>query len=67
MSQTIECPSACTVTVEHVITTPVLSLSTADGALIAAAVVMVWTVGWAVRTVVQALHIDSTTKSPSED
>lgn len=66
-TQIIECPSSCTVTVEHQITTPLFDLSLSDGGQIAAAVVMVWTVGWAVRMAIRAMHVDETKSSSTDD
>lgn len=65
-AQTIECSSACTVTVVHDLQLPPLQLDTEDGALIAGAVLAVWAVGWAFRMVIRALNVDSTTTKESE-
>jgi hypothetical protein len=53
--QTIQCPAACTVTVQHEITLPVLNLSPAEGAEIASAILAVWAVAWAFRMLIQTV------------
>jgi hypothetical protein len=53
--QTIQCTSACTVTVQHEITLPVLSLSPVEGAAISSAVLLVWAVAWAFRALIQTI------------
>lgn len=53
--QTIVCTEACTVTVQLEITNPLLNLDTADGALIAGAVLAVWAVGFGIRALIQTL------------
>lgn len=53
--QTIVCTDACTVTVQLEITNPLLNLDTADGALIAGAVLAVWAVGFCLRALIQTL------------
>lgn len=62
----VDCSTACTVTVVHELSLPPLQLSIADGAQIAGAIAAVWVVGWAIRMLVRALHVDgnsSTTES----
>ena len=60
--QTIICPEACTVTVQLEITNPLLNLETADGALIAGAVLAVWAVGFGFKALIQTLKsTDGTT------
>lgn len=51
----IDCPAACTVTVQHEITLPVLNLSPAEGAAISSAVLLVWAVAWAFRVLIQTI------------
>jgi hypothetical protein len=51
----IDCPAACTVTVQHEITLPVLNLSPAEGAAIASAILAVWAVAWAFRMLIQTV------------
>ena len=53
--QVIQCASTCTVTVQHEITLPVLSLSLEEGAEISSAVLLVWAVGWCFRALIQTL------------
>ena len=54
--QIIQCTQACTVTVQLEITNPLLNLETADGALIAGAVLAVWAVGFGVRALIRVLN-----------
>lgn len=53
--QTIQCTSACTVTVVHEISLPPLQLDAADGAAISSAILLVWGVGWGFRTLIRTL------------
>lgn len=56
----IECTSACTVTVQHQFSVPVLDIDAAQGGAIAAAIGLVWAVGWGIRTLVYTLKtVDS--------
>ncbi|CAN7258751.1 hypothetical protein LJR129_001129 [Acidovorax sp. LjRoot129] len=64
--QTIQCTSACTVTVQHEITLHVLNLSPAEGAAISSAVLLVWAVAWAFRTLIQTIK-STDGNQPSED
>lgn len=64
--QTIQCTSACTVTVQHEITLPVLNLSPEEGAQIASAILAVWAVAWALRVVIQTIK-SSDGNQPNED
>lgn len=54
-ASTIECASACTVTVVHEFVLPPLQLSTAEGAQIAGAVLAVWAVGFGIRMLIRTL------------
>lgn len=65
-SSTINCESACTITVVHELALPPLQLSTAEGALIAGAVLAVWAVGFTFRLVIKALSIDGNSSISSE-
>lgn len=53
--QTIQCATACTVTVVHEISLPVLDLGLEEGAAISSAILLVWGVGWAFRALIQTL------------
>lgn len=65
--QTIQCTGACTVTVVHEITLPVLNLELADGAAISSAILLVWGVGWAFRALIQTLkNTDGNSTQESE-
>lgn len=52
--------------VVHQIDLPPFQLDTAEGALIAAAVVAVWAVGWAFRMLIRTLSIDRNPTSESD-
>jgi len=65
-AQTIECASACTVTVVHDLSLPPLQLDAEDGSLIAGAVLAVWAIGWAARMLIRALNVDSDSSSTKE-
>lgn len=52
---TINCPSACTVTVVHELSLPPLQLTPAEGAQIAGSILAVWAVGWGFRTLIRHL------------
>lgn len=54
-------PQACSLTV----TNP-FSLTSAEGAQIAGAILAVWALGFGFRSVIRALHIDGKTNSESE-
>jgi hypothetical protein len=64
--QTIQCTSACTVTVVHEIALPVLDLSPAEAAQISSAILLVWAVGWAFRALIQTIK-SSDGNQPTED
>ena len=66
-TQVIECPSACTITLQHDIVAPMFDLTPLDGAQIAAAIVAVWVVGWAIRMVIRAMNVDEPSRSTTED
>ncbi|QHI96754.1 hypothetical protein GT347_01345 [Xylophilus rhododendri] len=63
---TVSCPSACTVTLQVEVTTPILNLSLEDGAQIASAILVVWALGWAFRALIQTLKSDGHSTSESE-
>jgi hypothetical protein len=62
----IECATACTVTVVHEISIPVLNLSLEEGAGIAGAVLAVWAVGYAFRAFGQAIFGGNSSTKESE-
>lgn len=64
--QTIQCNSACTVTVQHEITLPLLDMSPAEGAAISSAILLVWAVAWAFRALIQTIKT-SDGNQPTED
>lgn len=53
--QTIHCTAACTVTVQHQITLPVLDMSPGEAAQISSAILLVWAVAWAFRALIQTI------------
>lgn len=61
--QTIQCATACTVTVIHSL--PLLEMTVEEGAQIAGAVLAVWAAGWAFRALIQALRSDG--NSPTQE
>ena len=64
--QVIQCAAACTVTVQHEITLPLLDLSPAEGAQIGSAILLVWAVAWSFRVLVQTIKF-SDGNQPNED
>lgn len=62
----IECAAACTVTVVHEISIPILGLSLEDGGRIAGAVLAVWAVGYAFRVFAQAISGGNPSTKESE-
>lgn len=65
--QTITCDSACTVTVVHEISLPVLNLDTVEAAQISSAILLVWVVGYAFRMLIRTLHVDGGSTSTEEN
>jgi len=63
--QTIHCSSACTVTIQHDFSVPVLNLSPYEGGMIAGAILLVWAVGFVFRVLVRLIY--DTDKRSSED
>lgn len=59
---TVECSSACTVTLVHELSLPPLQLTTEEGGLIAGAILLVWAVGFGFRMLVRTLR--DTDKGP---
>ena len=60
--QIIVCDQACTVTVQLEIMNPLLNMDTADGALIAGAILAVWAVAFGIRMAIKSLKsTDGTT------
>lgn len=64
--QVIQCASACTVTVQHEISLPVLDLSPAEAAQISGAILLVWALAWGFRALIQTLKFTDGNQ-PSED
>ena len=60
----IECATACTVTVVHELSLPLLQLDAAAGASIASAILAIWVIGWGFRVLIQTLkHTDGNSTS----
>lgn len=55
---TINCSSACTVTVVHELALPPLQLDATGGAQIALAVLGVWAVGFGFRMLIRTTRVD---------
>lgn len=53
--QVIECASACTITVQHVISIPPFNLTAVQGSQIAIAVIAVWSVGFVIREIYRVI------------
>lgn len=51
----IDCATACTVTVVHELSLPLLQLDAAAGAAIASAILAIWAMGWGYRVLIQTL------------
>lgn len=51
----IDCATACTVTVVHELSLPLLQLDAAAGAAIASAILAIWAMGWGFRVLIQTL------------
>lgn len=60
----IQCPGSCTVTVVHELSLPPLQLTLEEGAMVAAAIVGVWTVGLAFRLLIRVLNADTSMPAP---
>lgn len=52
--QVIECTQACTITVQHEITNPILAMGPEEGAKIGIAIALIWVIGWSFRMLIQA-------------
>lgn len=63
--QVIQCDASCTVTIVHELSLPPLQLTPSEGAQIAVAVLLVWTVGWVFRQLV--ILIRQSGDQPKED
>lgn len=54
--QVIVCEQACTITVQHEFSIPLLELTPAQGSVIAGGVLAVWVVGWSIRQIILLLR-----------
>lgn len=61
---TINCPTACTVTLQ--LSIPPFDLSMEDAALISSAVLLVWAVGFGIRAAIKALNSDGNSSTSTE-
>lgn len=55
--QVIQCNQACTVTVQHQFSIPLLDIDSAGGGAIAIAIALCWAAGWAVRQLIRAVKV----------
>lgn len=62
---TVECAGTCTV--ELVLSFPWQSLTASDGALIAAAILAVWAVGWGFRALIRTVSESSPARENGDD
>lgn len=64
---TVQCSSACTVTLQ--LDVPPFNLSLEEGAAISGAILLVWVVGFGIRALIRALNVDgdSSTSTSSEN
>ena len=60
----IECATACTVTVVHEFSLPLLQLTAEEGGAIASAILAIWAIGWGFRALIHTLkHTDGNSTS----
>lgn len=64
--QVIQCNQACTITVQHQFSIPLLDIDAAGGGQIALAIGLCWAVGWAFRMFIRILKIDESPNSERE-
>ena len=64
--QIIQCASACTVTVVHELTFPLLEITHEQGEQIALAIVSVWAVAWGIRQVILTIRKSGADKEETE-
>lgn len=62
----IECASACTVTVVHVISIPPFNLTLEQAGQISAAILLVWAVGAIYREVIRMIDRDTSTSTEKD-
>lgn len=62
----IECASACTVTVVHEFTFPLLEITHEQGEELAFAIAGVWAVAWGIRQVILTLRQSGANKEETE-
>lgn len=55
----------CLITIDFSL--PPFQLDTADGALIASAVLAVWALGWGFRTLIRTLNVDSVSSTSESE
>jgi hypothetical protein len=65
---TINCSGSCAVTLEHTFNVPPFNLTEEQGALIAAAILAIWAIGWCFRALVRTVReTDGKTSNDTED
>ena len=62
----IECASACTVTLVHEFSIPLLELTPEQGEQIALAIMGVWALAWCIRQVIVSLRQSGANKEETE-
>jgi len=60
----VNCSGVCTVT--HEFSLPPLQLDSAEGGLVAGAILLVWAVGFGFRSLIRALRVDQVSPEGSE-
>ncbi|MFI8616128.1 hypothetical protein ACIGHN_11525 [Acidovorax sp. NPDC077693] len=65
--QTIQCASACTVTLQVEVTTPLLNLTAEQGGELAIAVIAVWSVGLLFRELYRAIFVDGSSSTTEKE
>lgn len=55
---TVECSTACTVTIVHELAIPPFTLTLAEAGALAGAILLIWGVAWGIRMAIQALSVD---------
>jgi hypothetical protein len=56
--QIIQCTQACTITVQHQLSIPLLDIDAAGGGAIAMAIALCWAAGFAIRQIIRLLRVD---------
>lgn len=54
---TIQCTTACTITVQHELTVPPFNLTVDEASQIGGAILLIWAIGFGARTIARTLNI----------